>query len=439
VTQVGTIDVVVRSREWLRSTRARRWVPLGLFVGAALLRAILALNLPMDPLLPDHREYMILGRNLVEHGYFGFGPDWASDPELAGSSWKYLYSENHAIRYGPGFPAVLGVLRLTLGPNERLHQGVMILLSAVTVVMVYQIGRSLFGPEAGAAAGLLALLAPATANAMTKMGREPLLSLLFVVGFVLVIRIYQNQRLRDGVLAGLWFGAAAYCKETVTMAGGLAGLWLLWQVFRGQRKLLAPALAMAVCTVLLIAPWMIRNAVAYERLVGFTNVSGWLFIDGTVDRNWLANLSDADRDRFDPKQAADPVEGERILMQMVLTHAQEQPMYVLSRAFGNSSRFWSPLPGRRNWFGGSEVLHSMQIAAIGFYLGVFALAFFGFYRFRHRPETQLVLVILIGITALHAFVWNYPRYRLPYDNLLFVYAGASIQMVLGWRRSTEDV
>ena len=85
------------------------------------------------------------------------------------------------------------------------------------------------------------------------------------------------------------------------------------------------------------------------------------------------------------------------------------------------------------------MLQPVQIAAIGFYLGVFVLAFFGFYRFRHSPETQLVLLILIGITALHAFVWNYPRYRLPYDNLLFLYAGASIQMLLGWRRSTEDV
>ena len=44
---------------------------------------------------------------------------------------------------------------------------------------------------------------------------------------------------------------------------------------------------MILCVALLVAPWMIRNSMAYGRAAGFMTTVGWGTYRGLADQAWL--------------------------------------------------------------------------------------------------------------------------------------------------------
>jgi 4-amino-4-deoxy-L-arabinose transferase-like glycosyltransferase len=227
------------------------WVLVALAAGLAL-RLYFALELPR--LAGDTLLYGDIAKNLIQHHVYGFTVTGAAPrPTL--------------IRV-PGYPLFLALCFLIFGMEN--YQAVLYLQTVIdlcTCLLVADLARRLFGRRAGLAALWLACLCPFTANYVAAALTETL-SL-----FCIALAFYALERWRSrglGFNRWLWTIAAALAyaillrPEQGLLAAAIlpAMLWMAWRspiAHPSRSRAVSPILIAALCLVLPLLPWAIRN------------------------------------------------------------------------------------------------------------------------------------------------------------------------------------
>ena len=217
-----------------------------LFVGVAL-RLYFVIKAPL--MTNDTVLYGDLAKNLVERHVYGFTvADHAPRPTL--------------IRV-PGYPLFLASCFVIFGVGK--YQAVLwvqLLIDLLSCCIIADLARRLWGVRASLAALWLAMICPFTSNYVGAALTETL-SL-----FCIAVAFYSLERWRE---AGLGFGrwlwtlaaALAYALLLRPEQGLLAAsvipamLWMAWKA--GRFKAVLPVLAAALCVMLPLVPWAIRN------------------------------------------------------------------------------------------------------------------------------------------------------------------------------------
>ena len=122
-------------------------------------------------------------------------------------------------------------------------------------------GKRIGSPVAGAVAGLLFFLSPATAVVGTAAYVDVAsAAAVFAVFYLIQIwRVQQNDRLL--ILAGIVAGFAFAIKYTAVLAGVYAVGAVVARRWRSGKPVLRPCAAVAVGAFFLMSPWLIKNAV----------------------------------------------------------------------------------------------------------------------------------------------------------------------------------
>ena len=227
---------------------ARVQIALALAVGLAL-RLFFVVHAPR--IAGDTLIYGDIAKNWVQHGVYGFaqGPHGPL-PTL--------------IRL-PGYPIFLALCFAVFGADR--YTAVMAMQSVIdlgTCLLAADLARRIFGGRAGVAVLWLAVLCPFTANYVAA----PLTETLSI--FCVVAVFYGLYRWRE---AGLgwngWMWVIAVSLAYAVLLRPEQGLLavavipvMLWLALRQLRRGLvgaAPVLVAALCVVLPLAPWMVRN------------------------------------------------------------------------------------------------------------------------------------------------------------------------------------
>jgi hypothetical protein len=170
-----------------------------------------------------------------------------------------------AVHYMPGLPAVLALVQAVFG-DPRLGIAVLQgLIFAAMVVFAARLASRAFGADSGPWAAALVGLNPAmgyyAAQALTEFLTAAVL--LALIGTVFAWSRSRPPRLNTAALAGALVGVVAYLRAEYL---GLAILFGLILVVVGRRysgpHALAQAGTLVAVSALVIAPWVIRYAVA---------------------------------------------------------------------------------------------------------------------------------------------------------------------------------
>ena len=424
----SVIDLLFRGAE---NNRAQRALPVLLLAGTVVIRIAFAWSAPVARLYPDHQEYEHLARNLVRYHTYGFTPDWRQDAEMAKSPWRSLYDSSGMVR-PPGYPFVLAVLAKTVGWNYRAHQAVLAVVEGAMVVVVYFLAKMLFGAVAGMLAAGLCMVNPGMLDYMTKLGREPFLAFFLALSLYLVLRAFRERCGVLASLAGVGFGLGGYFKETVAMAGAVAVVWVFLAGWRTRCPFVRIGALVLAGIVMTVAPWVVRNSAMYGRVVGFTNLSGCAMYLGLVPADWTKRQPAEFQAGLDPSTAQDGVEADRRYKAQVWAYVKDQPAGAVRAMLRNAAYFWLPFP-REVWQSGFRSLREV-VAAI-YYMAAFILAIAGGVMYRRRPEAWLAVLVLLGMTGLHAICVSWPRYRTPFDPIVLIFAAAAITAWMEKRRA----
>lgn len=262
----------------IRDDRRRFWLAVGVItVGALAVRLVFTLTVAADlPLRSDPRSYHFLGLNLADGLGFVRPPQDAPGAPLVPTA-----------QFPPLFPALLG-LASWLGARTPTTQALAsCFVGAGTVTLVALVGRRFADNLVGVGAALLAAIHPLFFQVSGTLQSEALY--LFFVSAVLLAALCA----RDD--AGTWWRWA--------VLGAMVGLAILTRteallfvpvltvplaLIKGgpdARARIVAAVLVVAATVVVLAPWAVRNTIEFDRVL-LSNNGGTVALGANCDETY---------------------------------------------------------------------------------------------------------------------------------------------------------
>jgi hypothetical protein len=452
------------------------WIGLGALVAIFLLGLGLRVGEAWDGRAPvyDAQAYAAIARNLDAGNGFTVGSG-ATQP-----------SSN----YSPGLPLfVAGLYEATGGVHERLARVVLALVGALSVLFAYAIGRrlgrALQQPEASEVAGVPApeprLARKGGYRRQTSPNVWPALAGALVVVVYPALLEYQGMLMSEplaaallsgGVLAALWawdggwarwllpgglFGALAMVRPEYLGLAVLVALVIAARPVRDDwRSSLLRAAVFLGATLVLIAPWTIRNTVALDRFVPISTGGGQVLFAGT----YLP--SDGDPEKVGAEVVTEnpqlfaPQDAQRLRLEQILARlgqarypgmetdtalsrmGKEQLWDDISEDIGEYAGFVATKVGRIWSHGPRDVMREPVWEALHWLLVALALLGLGVLTWRRRWEVLLLGTIFLAITAISALLVASPRRVLVLVPLLAALAATSLAWLTTSFASASD-
>lgn len=425
--------VSTSARTRSRPRTGTRYLWLVLITGAGLLfRLWLWWRVPFHQPANDEIEYLRVANDLI-----------------AGRGWVF-YEHYHWLR-APLYPLFLAGSLLVSGQESRWAALPNIALSTLTIPLFYLLGRSLVLPanptsddtlratRAGIVASAMCAFLWQFATFASLWMSETLFTVLFTGALVLLLRWRRQPRLKTAAFAGLLLGLAILTRSAPLAALPLLLLWMLWGSWRDvlRRRLLGIAICLLV-TGLTIAPWTVRNWLAYNHFIPVET--------GLSFNLWAFNEPREGIDTIFKKLESIPNPGERADYATAkgLARLREDPSIILRRIGFNWFYLWHVKPIedrflRENYY--QDVPNDFFALALvlddGLYLLILASALAGMLLMPRRDARLLFagwLVYIITVTLLTHSEGRYRQFLFP--SLIPL---AAVCWSLGWWRSAPRI
>ena len=407
--------------------RSRRLILAAAVVGFVLRLAFGFLYWTDKPLTHDEREYLVLAQRIAE----GRGLTYPEDHEV-GTGQQFGRA--------PGYPAFLSLLGVdahaTSAPAKV--KAVQAALGAVVVLMIGILAAGAWNPAAGAVAAFIASAYPPLVWISAYVFSESLYMPL-AFGCVLLLgmassRAIEEQSARAGgalaVAAGLLAGIAILVRPGMLLFLPLVALWFV----RRQRWSLA--LAFCVAAAVMVAPWTLRNARAYGRLVLVASEGGVTF--------WTGNHPLA---RGEGDLAANPdIKRAEIAFRAQypgLTSEELEPLYYRDaiQHIARNPGWWMVLLVKKTFYtfvpvGPSYTLHSTRyvLASIIPYLLLAPVALIGVGRLLRQPPAATPLLLLaLSVVLTSLIFFPQERFRIPVLDPTVIVCASGLLVPRGWR------
>jgi 4-amino-4-deoxy-L-arabinose transferase-like glycosyltransferase len=348
--------------------------------------------------------------------------------------------------FAPGYPYLLGLVDLIdghavrRGPAVQPIRDTQAVLGTITVALVGLVAFELFGATAGLIALALAAVYPVFIEMASVIAAENLLTPLVLAS------LYAALRARR---AGSGLTTLTHENGALILVGLIPAVW----TGRPRLKLsslAAPALLVAL-TVLMIAPWTIRNALVMHTFIPVSDETGITLI-GTYNVASAANTQVPYKWRIfygipgerplihEESQLTEPQLGAKLQSQAI-HYIEHHPISLVQVLYHNTRRLFE-LEGTFAWKASAAAVSlTTEVARTGvisFYiLCLLALLGLATKRGRSAPLWVWVIPFLLALSVVMVNVET-PRFREPVDPFLILLAAAGLATVLervwGWLR-----
>ena len=280
----------------------------------------LFISLHDRPLISDEREYDQLAYNLAARGI-------------------YVYDDTPTAYRPVGYPAIAGAVYSLAGHRPIAVKFAQALVDIATACLLYFLLASRSRRAALMAASFWALFPPAIFYANFLMTETSFTFLLLLAIFLLVRP--RPSRTWGMILLGITFGAL------VLMKPGAALMLLIPVVLYRRLRLTRRDVALAIgCTILIVAPWIVRNWLTFGKPVLSSNGGVNLLIGNHPGATGAYNLS------FDPwimSGASNEFEAERRASQYAWEYITSNPGAFAVNAVKKLAHFFESESGLLVW------------------------------------------------------------------------------------------
>ena len=394
------------------SAVSRRTTLLALAAVAVLLRVVAAFYLG-DTAQPisgafDQVSYDALAeRVLAGHG-FSFAQPWypftaANEPT---AHWSYLYT-----LYLAGVYALAGHHPLV----ARLVQAI---ASGLTCWLLFRLGRRLFDDRVGVAAAALSVPYAYFVFFNAALMTQTFYTVALLVALERAVAIAAGPRGRAWAALGLSLGIGALLRQTLLLYAPLLLAWLVWTAPdpRRWRHAAGAAALIALC----VLPWTAYNYAVFGDFLLLNSNGGYFFYAA----NHPAQGTEFDPDITPPlpvelRGAGEPAI-DRALFRIALGFIAADPVRFLRLSWSRIGDYFRVFPSPYS----TPLGNVARMCSFGLYL---PLMLYGVLRARRCWRACVPLFLYVAYdAALHLSSWAAPRYRLPSDAVMMVFAGVAV-------------
>ena len=427
------------------SKTQRHWLVV-IIVTAVLLRlgsAIYMGNQVVElPGVFDQISYDALARRVIAGSGFSFGLLWwpVTAANTPTSHWSFLYT-----LYLAGVYTLFGIAPVAARIIQAIMAGILMPL------LIYRLAARVFGPLPGLVAAAISAVYIYFFYYAGSLMTETFffIGILWSFDLAIGIRYSQNPRISQWLLLGLAMTMTVLLRQTFLPVIGLIGVWL-WYAAKGARCRVIQGFSLSILIVMLgIAPWTIRNYRVFHQFVLLNTNAGYAFywanhpMFGTDFPNVLPEgvtwVSLIPQELIGMDEASLEKELMRRSLQSILDDPRRYLLLSLSR-LEDQFIFWptskSPLISDLSRLGSFGLF--LPFMCYGAWLVIFRPGRFKLYvesgmgGLSSRISDWLVMPVALWLgffilyTVMHLASWSAPRYRLPTDAVMVIFAGVGI-------------
>ncbi len=373
---------------------------------------------------------------------------WFFGNEIAHGRGVHEFDSSRATSYYPiGYPALLGVvywlgMHTPLPDNQaQLTVGLHVVVSTLSILLVYFIGRKTFGHRVGLVAGWIVALFPSLVIGVATYSIETT----FIFAALVAVAVAVDHDWSAGPMSLrrlLWFGVALGCAVVVRpfAAPVLIGVAVAALITLGWRCAARQVGWTLLTFALVLTPWTIRNYNTFDRFIPIsTNLGDGLCMSRYPDSNggfaWATHEYCADKNL--PEEERNPA-NTRAAIRFVLDHPGEELRQwpkrfhlmmandhgTLAEALGNGSHLDLPQRLRQgidfasDWY--YHIVWILTVAGAGLLLR-------GWRRDRRRgPRRAIVAITTVGLLVGPLALWGNPRFHTPMLPFMAIVAAAAV-------------
>ena len=394
----------------------------------------------------DPDTYRQLARHLLSDGTFGYRiPGDAGTRRLQPTAYR-----------PPLYPLVLAAC----GWVDDVGVASIAILHAVagiaTVLLVYRLSQAWELGRWGFWAAVLTACDPILLNQSSRVMTETLATLLAVLGLLGLTRLTVVSTASRASLAGALVALAALCRPTFLVWGAAAAVAILLTPRSSWRTRVWLAGSFVLAGVVMMAPWTVRNALAFGRPIVTTTHGGytlWLgnneefysFLDragwGEV---WGSQQLDEQYLAIREAYNFDELRVDRWAYDQGVASIRRHPASFLRACVFRVGSLWGLVPQQIE-VGESVVKRVARYAVGAWYAVVFALTLWGVGSLGRRLCCQpwlWGLLLCLSFTAMHVVYWSNLRMRAPLVPVVCLAAAIGVRAIvsrtLRWRAARRE-
>lgn len=386
-------------------------------MAALLVRLIYVLFFAGAYLYPDSQDWIATALRLVQlHTY--------------GDCWR-----------PPLYPFFLAGIYFFCGESllaVRIFQSV---LGALTCLLLYFTGRTVFNRKVGFICSILALLYPYFIYYTGDILAETILTFLLSASIASIAWFQREPDFRRAGLTGLCLGLTALCKPVILPFVVVVLCWMIFRLRHQCLRALQTSLLTGTVTLLVILPWTIRNYIYYHEfiLVSTGGLALWMSYNPYTERLEQVPelLSTADQNshslpedftyypvkRYAEINSLPRLEADRIFRQEAMDFIRNNPGKVVWLWYKRLGHFWRLYPLVATPANKIVALVSSGTVIIGGWIGIIL-------SWRRWPDSRLLLGLVLTYTLVYVISLTNIRYRVPLDGVMMVFAALAL-----WRMS----
>ena len=349
----------------------------------------------------------------------------------AGDSGRYIGTAQTLLRgegfgarpHVPVYPLFVALVFSVSSGNVFAVQLTQAVVGAFTAVVTYFLAKHIFDPQAALLAAGLVALHPGLIFWTPYVLTETLFVFLIMLLMLSFYHLKASPSIGRSVCTGALLGITALCRP---IAIGLLPLFVLWFLLTSKlplKRRWALIGVFAVSSLLLIAPWIARNYLAFNAFI--LNPSGKPFYSGNNPHPLVASLGVADVGYdfpFPPEiTGMNAAQADLYFRQAAIAYIWNNPGQFARNALQRLYLFWSP------FFPTYSKRHNIANALL--YLPFYAAAVSGLILSREKWHQTLLLALLFAwFSVAHMITivdWD-QRYRMPLQPFIAVLASYSL-------------
>jgi 4-amino-4-deoxy-L-arabinose transferase-like glycosyltransferase len=377
----------------------------------------------------DSLEYSTLAQNLINHHWFSMSTSMPAVPEVFRTIGYPLFVAAFVLLFKSYFIVTL----------------VQIMLTILTGVLIFRMGKSLFSENIGFIAALVFIFEPNTVF-HTLIILSDTLFVFLLVSFVYLLFFTQAQTFKKLLIAGIVLGFATLVRPIAVFSLGLFIPVYWWMNFKTySRKILGLfLLALLLGYAALVSPWLIRNKIqtGYWSLSSVSNVNLYHYNvpDFLAWKGMPRNEAYAlvEKETGITLEQARSLDNAAVIKDLTKKYIFADPIhYAEFHVIRGLPFIFSSGLSLVDQFntGFSEPLYKGHIPRIIInlerlaWVGILGLVLLSVFVFKKEKRVWLFLIIICYFWALTGPV-AYARYRLPAEPFLLILACAAIQAFL---------
>jgi 4-amino-4-deoxy-L-arabinose transferase-like glycosyltransferase len=352
----------------------------------------------------DQYSYDVLAQRVVAGHGFSFPSAWypftkANEPT---AHWSYVYTLYLAAVYALG------------GHHPLAARLLQVLLSGLSCWLTYRLGQRLFDHEVGLAAAALSAVYAYFIFFSAALMTQTFYIMALLAALLCAVDLVRQQTRRGWVLLGLSLGVGVVLRQTLLLFTPILIGWIAWTT--RERVCRRDLLTAVGVMVLLILPWTVYNYHMFgDFLLLNSNGGFWLYSSnhpnqGTdFDPSYVAPLPPDLQGLREPAL-------DRALYREALGFIVADPVRFVRLTIRRIPHYFWLLPSSQS----SVISNAGRLCSFTLYL---PLMLAGLFLARQRWRACLPLYLYIAFdTTLHLTSWAAPRYRLPSDALMMIFA-----------------